>query len=201
MLIRYAGAGTVLNILEPEPDSSIVIFGLGTVGLTALMAAKALGVKQIIAVDIQESKFAIAKEMGATDIVNSRDIDIATKLKELTGGSGVDYAVECTGVPAVIEAMLNSLSMRGTAATVGVPPSGAKVQIDPLQYLLGSRRYLGCREGDSVPTEFIPRLVEMQQKGQFPVERLVKVYDYKDMAQALHDLHDGKVVKPVIQWS
>jgi Zn-dependent alcohol dehydrogenase len=165
------------------------------------MAAKSLGVEQIIAVDIQELKFPIAKELGATDIVNSRGIDIAAKLKELTGGAGVDYAVDCTGVPAVIEAMLNCLAMRGSAATVGVPPTGAKVQIDPLVYLLGSRRYLGCREGDSVPTEFIPKLVEMQQNGQFPVEKLVKVYDYKDMDQALKDLHDGTVVKPVIQWS
>ena len=90
--------------------------------------------------------------------------------------------------------------MRGTAATVGVPPSGAKVQLDPLLYLLGSRRYIGCREGDSVPTEFIPKLVEMQRQGQFPVEKLTKVYNYKDFGQALIDLHDGNVVKPVIQW-
>ncbi|GIZ41232.1 hypothetical protein CKM354_000454500 [Cercospora kikuchii] len=195
------GAGTVMNILKPESDSSIVVFGLGTVGLTALMAAKYLGLKQIIAVDIQELKFPIAKELGATDIVNSRGIDIAAKLKELTGGVGVDYAVDCTGATTVIEAMLNSLGMRGTAATVGVPPTGAKVEIDPLVFLLGSRRYVGCREGDSVPTEYIPKLVEMQRQGEFPVEKLVKVYDYKDMAQALKDLHDGTVVKPVIQWS
>lgn len=190
-----------MNILKPESDSSIVIFGLGTVGLTALMAAKSLGVQQIIAVDIQELKFPIARELGATDVINSRDIDIVAKLKELTGGAGVDYAVDCSGVPSVIEAMLNSLGMRGTAATVGVPPTGAKIQLEPLLYLLGSRRYLGCREGDSVPTEFIPKLVEMQQAGSFPVEKLVKVYDYKDMEQALKDLHDGTVVKPVIQWS
>jgi Zn-dependent alcohol dehydrogenase len=195
-----AGAGTVMNILKPEPDSSIAIFGLGTVGLTALMGAKYLGVKQIIAVDIQEKKFPLAEELGATDIVNSKGIDLEAKLKELTGGVGVDYAVDCTGVPAVIEAMLRSLGMRGTAATVGVPPTGAKVQIDPLQYLLGSRRYLGCREGDSVPDEFIPKLVEMQRAGHFPVEKLTKVYNYKDFGQALKDLHDGTVVKPVIQW-
>ncbi|KAK4621444.1 Aryl-alcohol dehydrogenase [Fulvia fulva] len=195
------GAGTVLNILKPEPDGSIVVFGLGAVGLSALMAAKSLGLERIIAVDIQELKFPIAREVGATDLVNSRDIDIAAKLKDLTGGAGVDYAIDCTGVPSVIEAMLNSLAMRGSAATVGVPPTGAKVQIDPLVYLLGSRRCLGCREGDSVPKEFVPQLVAMQQKGLFPVEKLVKEYDYRDMEQALKDMHDGKVVKPVIRWS
>lgn len=189
-----------MNILKPEPEDSIVIFGLGTVGLTALMAAKYLGLKQIIAVDIQEKKFPLAKELGATEVLNSRGIDLAAKLKELTGGVGLDYAVDCTGAPVVIEAMLNCLAMRGTAATVGVPPMGAKVQIDPLQYLLGSRRYLGCREGDSVPTEYIPQLVEMQRQGHFPVEKLIKVYDYKNLEQALADLRNGDVVKPVIQW-
>ncbi|WPH00675.1 Aryl-alcohol dehydrogenase [Acrodontium crateriforme] len=201
ILTKMIGAGTVMNILKPEPESSIVIFGLGTVGLTALMAAKYLGVRQIIAVDIQESKFDVARELGATDIVNSKEVcDMVSHIQNLTSG-GADYCVDCTGVLSVIEDMLNCLGMQGTAATVGVPPSGAKIIIDPLQFLLGSKRYIGCREGDSVPTEFIPRLVEMQRSGQFPVEKICKVYDYKDMAKALDDLHHGKVIKPVIQWS
>ena len=112
-----------------------------------------------------------------------------------------DFCVDCTGVPAVIEAMLNCIGMQGTAATVGVPPTGAKVSIDPLQYLLGSKKYVGCREGDSVPPVYIPRLVEMQRQGDFPVEKIVKVYDYKDFGKALEDLHHGTTVKPVIQWS
>ncbi|KAK4495116.1 hypothetical protein PRZ48_013443 [Zasmidium cellare] len=194
------GAGTVENILKPEPDSSIVIFGLGTVGLTALMAAKYLGVKRIIGVDIFDHKMALAKELGATDTINSKSVDdIVQHIKDLTGG-GVDYAVDCTGVPAVIENMLNMLAMRGTAATVGVPPSGAKINVDPLTFLLGSRGYKGCREGDSNPPVYIPHLCRLQRDGKFPVEKLCKVYDYKDIAQALHDLHDGKVTKPVIKW-
>ena len=165
------------------------------------MAAKYLGLQQIVAVDIQQSKFPVARELGATDIVDSKEIeDMPTHIKELTKG-GADYCIDCTGVPRVIEAMLNCLGMRGTAATVGVPPTGAKITIDPLVYLLGSRKYLGCREGDSLPTEFIPKLVEMQRDGHFPVEKLVTVYDYRDIEKALHDLHDGKVIKPVIQWS
>lgn len=163
------------------------------------MAAKYLGVKQIIAVDIQEKKFALAEELGATLTINSRGIDLAAKIREVSGG-GADYAVDCTGAPVVIEAMLNSLGMRGSAATVGVPPSDAQIKINPLQYLLGSRRYLGCREGDSVPTVFIPQMIEMHRAGKFPVDRLTKVYNYKDLPQALTDLHHGDVVKPVIQW-
>lgn len=191
-----------MNILKPQQDSSIVIFGLGTVGLTALMAAKYMGVKQIIAADIQESKFAVAKELGATDVINSREVsDVVTRIKELTGGVGADYAVDCSGVPKVIEDMLNCLSMLGKGATVGVAPTDAKINISPLSFLLGSKTYVGCREGDSVPPEYIPRLVEMQRQGDFPVEKIVTVYDYQDFDKALDDLHHGKVIKPVIKWS
>lgn len=196
------GAGTVMNILKPNPDSSLVVFGLGTVGLTAVMAANYMKVKQIIAIDIKESKFAVAKELGATDTINSREFpDSVAKIKELTGGAMADYCIDCTGVLAVIENMLNCIGMLGTAATVGVPPAGAKISLDPLQYLFGSKKYIGCREGDSIPPEYIPKLVEMQRSGDFPVEKLVTVYDYKDIEKALHDLHDGTCIKPVIQWS
>ncbi|KXS97267.1 hypothetical protein AC578_15 [Pseudocercospora eumusae] len=198
----FEGAGTVLNILKPGPDSHLVVFGLGTVGLTAVMAAK---VKQIIGVDIFDHKLPLAKEIECTDVLNSSGLsadDIVTKIKQLTGkNNGADFAIDCTGVPKVIEAMLNVLSMRGTAATVGAPPTGAKIEIDHLQYLLGSRGYRGCREGDSNPPVFIPQLCKMRADGHFPVEKLCKVYDYKDFDKALHDLHDGKVTKPVIKWS
>ncbi|KAF2214516.1 hypothetical protein CERZMDRAFT_95780 [Cercospora zeae-maydis SCOH1-5] len=197
------GAGTVMNILRPRSDESIVVFGLGTVGLTAIMGAKYLNMKQIIGVDIFDHKLPLAKELGCTHVLNSKNVpdgDIVKAIKDLTGGVGVDFAVDCTGVPKVIEAMLNMLGMRGTAATVGVPPTGAKIEIDPLVYLLGSRGYKGCREGDSNPPVFIPQLCKMQKDGHFPVEKLCKVYDYKDFDQALHDLHDGKVTKPVIKW-
>lgn len=191
-----------MNILKPTPDSSIVIFGLGTVGLTALMAAKYMNVSQIIAIDIFDHKLPLALELGATQAINSRGIDdIVAHIKELTGGKGADYTVDCTGVPAVIESMLNMLSMRGTAATVGVPPTGAKISVDPLQFLLGSKGYKGCREGDSNPPVYIPQLCKMQKDGHFPVEKLCKVYDYRDMEKALHDLHEGRVTKPVIKWT
>lgn len=195
------GAGTVMNIIKPKPSQSVVIFGLGTVGLTALMACRYLGVKNIIAVDIQPSKFDLAKELGATELVNSKEVsDMPAHIKQLTG-DGADFCIDCTGVPAVIQTMFDCIAMLGTAVTVGVPPADAKISISPLRWLLESKRYIGCREGDSVPHEFVPRLVKLQRDGFFPVEKLVKVYDYKDFGKALDDLHHGRVIKPVIQWS
>lgn len=191
-----------MNVLKPMPDDSVVVFGLGTVGLTAVMGAKYMGVKQIIAVDIQPSKFKVAKEVGATHCVNAKEVsDMAAHIKELTNGAGANFAVDCTGVPAVVENMINCVSMFGTAATVGVTPTGSKISIDPLQFLLYSKKYVGVREGDSLPPVYIPKLVEMQRNGEFPVEKIVTVYDYKDIDKALHDLHEGIAIKPVIKWS
>lgn len=93
-----------MNVLKPSSESSLVVFGLGTVGLTALMGAKYLKARQIIAVDIQASKFPLAKELGATDVINGRETsDVVAKIKEITGGIGADFAVDATGVPKVIE--------------------------------------------------------------------------------------------------
>lgn len=97
--------------------------------------------------------------------------------------------------------MLCSSARFGTTAQVGVAPTGTKVSVDPQQWLLFSKKYVGVREGGGVPSDFIPKLVQMQKEGNFPVEKIVKIYDYKDFDKALHDLHEGAVVKPVIQWS
>lgn len=91
------GAGTLLNVLKPEQDDSIAIFGLGGVGLTALMAAKYLNLHQIIAVDITPERLDLAKELGATHTLNSKDVeDMAATLREISGG-GVDFAIDCVG--------------------------------------------------------------------------------------------------------
>lgn len=196
------GAGTVLNILEPQRDDSIAIFGLGSVGLTALMAAKHLGVHQIIAVDILDSRLQLAEELGATHTVNSKSTpDFSAAILSLTGGGGVDFAIDCVGSTAIMDGMLECLAKSGTAAVVGVPPAGKGLSIDPLKLLLRNQRLIGCLEGDSDPQSFIPQLVEMQRKGDFPLEKLCTEYDYRDLGKAIEDMCAGRVVKPVLRWS
>lgn len=197
-----SGAGTILNVLKPEPDSSLVVFGLGAVGLTAVMAAKFLNVERIIAVDIEPRKLPVAQDLGATHVLNPNELNagLVDRLRELTDGQGCDYAVDCTGAPSIIKDMLECLAMRGTAVTLGVPPETADIPVNPLRCLMLSKRYLSSQGGDSTPSIFIPQLVEMNRQGDFPVEKLVKVYDYKDLPCALQDLKEGNVIKPVIQW-
>ncbi|KAM0335184.1 hypothetical protein ACHAQA_000225 [Verticillium albo-atrum] len=194
------GAGTILNVLKPKPQDSLIIFGLGGVGLAALMAAKYLEVDQIIAVDITDSRLELARELGATHTINSKtEGDVVSSIKKLTGG-GATFAVECTGIPKVLEDVIASVGPQGTAALVGVAPANAKVSIDPLTFLLENKKLVGVIEGDSNPPDFIPKLIAMHRAGQFPIDKLCKTYPATQLQEAIHDMHMGKVIKPVIDW-
>ncbi|KAF2996848.1 hypothetical protein E8E13_003842 [Curvularia kusanoi] len=190
------GAGTVLNVLKPRKDDSLVVFGLGSVGLTALMAAKHMGVGQIIAVDIVQEKLQMAKELGATDAINSREqsnVVEAIKARSKTG-AGATVAIDCTGVLRVIEDMVACLAPQGIAAVVGVPPPDAKISIDPLMFLLDNKKLVGVIEGDSNPEDFIPQLIELHQRGAFPIEKLCRTYPVENLEDAIHDLHAGNIL-------
>ncbi|KAK7423658.1 hypothetical protein QQX98_000848 [Neonectria punicea] len=196
------GAGTLLNALKPDKTNTVVIFGVGSVGIAALMAAAYLQVKQLVAVDVLDDKLAIAKEFGATHTVNSRNCGeggVQATIRDITGG-GADFAIDCTGLIPVIESLLGCLAPRGTATTVGVPPPNSVIHIEPQTFLLENKRYIGVVEGGSHPQKFIPQLMELHRQGHFPVDKLCKVYSVKDFDRALDDLRQGKVVKPIIHW-
>lgn len=123
------------------------------------MAAAYLGVEQIIAVDIVDSRLALARELGASHALNStghRPEDLAEQVRALSGGSGADYAVDCTGVPAVIEQMLGCLDHGGTAASIGAPPVGSKIQLDVASFFYQNKSFVSVIEGDSNPPEVKP---------------------------------------------
>ncbi|QLI68916.1 Aryl-alcohol dehydrogenase [Metarhizium brunneum] len=195
------GAGTVLNVLKPDKTNSVVIFGMGSVGIAALMAAAYLQVKQLVAVDIVDEKLALAKEFGATVINPTKigDEGIGAVVKRLTEG-GADYAIDCTGRLAVIESLFTCLGLKGTAVSVGVPPPNSEIRINPQTFLMQNTSYIGVLEGESNPQKFIPQLMELHQQGHFPIEKLCKVYSVKDFDTAIRDLREGKVIKPVIHW-
>lgn len=151
------GAGTVLNVLKPGPETSIAIFGMGCVGIAALLAAKYMGAGQIIAVDIVQSKLDLARELGATHCINSRETPgLLEALKQATGGEGVNLAVDCTGVIPVINTAIDALAPCGTAALVGMPPPEAKLSFDAGQFVKDNKRLVGVIEGDANPQKVDP---------------------------------------------
>ncbi|KAF5675069.1 C2H2 transcription factor [Fusarium circinatum] len=183
------GVGAVFNTLDVKPGSSIAIFGVGSVGLAAVMAAKARKASSIIAIDLQPGRLELAKELGATAGVLGPDQEYIIKaIKNICPPLGVDFAVDCTGVPSIIETMVASLGMRGRAATVGAPGGNAHAKIDIMSHLTYGKEYVGCSEGDSNPGVLIPELIEMHANGLLPLEKLIAYYDIKDYEKAMADM-------------
>jgi aryl-alcohol dehydrogenase len=191
------GAGAVLNSLKVAAGASIAIFGTGAVGLAAVMAAHAVGASPIIAVDINTDRLTLAKEFGATHVINGGEEDVATRITEITE-SGADYVLEVTGRPQMLGTAVDVLAPLGTAAQIGGAPAGARAAVD-MNALLGGRTVRGIAQGDSIPQVFIPKLIEMYQAGRFPFDRLIRLYDFDQINDAVADARSGSVVKPVLR--
>ena len=154
------GAGAVLNSLKVKPGSSVAVFGVGSVGMAAVMAAARIsGAGTVIAVDLQESRLELAKKLGATHGVLGSAKDVVGEIRKICPPNGVDYAVDCTGVPAVIKTMIDCLGTRGRGSTVGAPGFGKCVSVDVMEHLTYGKEYVGCCEGDSLPKEVCFSLV------------------------------------------
>ncbi|ENO84122.1 NAD(P)-dependent alcohol dehydrogenase [Thauera linaloolentis] len=191
------GAGTVLNCLKPAAGSSIAVFGIGAVGLSAVMAAKVAGCATIVAVDVHAERLALARELGATHAVNGRDGDAVAAIQALQPG-GVDFSVEATGIPAVMAQAVEALSGLGTAVLLGVAPAGAQVSFNAAT-LLGGRTIRSSIEGDSVPDVFIPQLIGLYRRGLFPFDRMARHYALADINQAVADSESGATIKPILR--
>lgn len=190
------GAGTVLNTLKPNFGTSLVVFGAGAVGLSAVMAAKIQGCKHIIVTDIHNSRLELAKELGATHALNSNDVDVVKEIQDITGG-GAHFAIETTGVSPVVKQAIHSLRTLGTVAIVGM---AGDVTIDMSNDILNyGKKIVGVTEGDSTPQVFIPELVNYFKDGKFPFDKLVKFYDFEDINQAFEDSKTGITIKPIVK--
>jgi Zn-dependent alcohol dehydrogenase len=146
------GAGTILNVLHPEKQDKVVVLGMGAVGLAALMAAKAIGVDSVVAVDVVDSKLKLASSLGATHTINPKGTDLEAGIRSLFP-DGADYIVDATGVAALHGPAVKALAHEGTLAFVGVPPPTATLQIDTLDFLLSCKRLVGVIEGQANPQE------------------------------------------------
>lgn len=160
------------------------------------MAARAAGATTIIAVDILDERLDFATTLGATHTINGSTDDVTARILELTGGVGAAYGVDTTGVPAVIENVVNGTRFGATIAVVGV---GRPDAVLPLGLVSGAGKTLvGAIEGDSVPQVFIPRLITMYQAGLFPFDQLITTYPFDEIEQAIADTQSGAAVKAVL---
>jgi aryl-alcohol dehydrogenase len=192
------GAGTVLDVLRVRPGSSVAIFGTGSVGLCAVMAARLCGASTIVAVNRRASRLELAAELGATHLVSPEDADPLEAIRDATEGRGVDCAFETTGVPDVLTRAVRSLDSLGTCAYVGTAPPGVAGGIPMLEAMTKGLTVRGVLQGDSTPSRMIPRLLGLQRRGLLPFERLQSYYPLEAVDQAAADCVGGDVVKPVL---
>jgi aryl-alcohol dehydrogenase len=190
------GAGAVLNRLRPEFGSSIAVFGCGTVGMSAIMAARIAGCQKIIAVGGNANSLKLAMELGATHTVNRKETnDIVGDIKAITGG-GTDYSIDTSGVPDFVKKALASCRFMGTAVVLGAT---GDVTFNIQQELMGDAKSLiGIVEGDAIPKLFIPKLIEYYREGRFPFDRLIKFYPFEEINRAFEESHKGVCIKAVV---
>ncbi len=184
------GAGTVMNSLAVRAGSSLAVFGAGAVGLAAVMAARLVRARIIIAVDIKPRRLKLARELGATHVIDNRDTNVAECIAAIVGG-GVDYTVETTGDGELLRLATDLLNPHGKAAFL----TGASGPDN----LPGGRKAFSVIQGDAVPQQFIPKLIRLYRAGRFPFDRLVKFYDFKDINRAMADARKGDTIKPVLK--
>ncbi|MDR2705920.1 MAG: NAD(P)-dependent alcohol dehydrogenase [Planctomycetaceae bacterium] len=193
------GTGAVFNRAKPNPYSSIAVFGCGGVGMAAIMAAKIVGCSKIIAIDIIPTRLEMAINVGATHTVNSQQVDAVEEIKKITNG-GANYSIESSGSPMVTIQALKCLRREGLCVVNSVTGNAeVPIALEPL-LMNPSVTLTGLTEGASNPQVFIPKLVQLFNEQRLPVDKLVKIYDFNNIKQALQDSHNGITIKPILKF-
>ena len=196
------GIGAAVNTAGVKPGESIVIFGCGGVGLSALMGAKLAGAGTIIGVDISQNKLDMALELGADHVINAKEVeDPVVKVKELTNGAGADYAIEAAGVASLMEQAFASIHNGGKCVIAGMAALGAMTSFAPFEFLLG-KTITGSVQGGIVPSIDIPRFVDMFMDGKLPIDKLIsKSYKLEEINEAFEALENKEVIRSVIKMA
>lgn len=192
------GVGAVVNTAKVAAGESVAIFGLGGVGLAALLGAVASGAHPIVAVDVLPSKLELAKSLGATHTMLGTDKDAGARLRELTGG-GAHYAIETVGSEQVLAQAYAATRRGGTTVTVGLPHPQKMFSVPAVSLVAEERTVKGSYMGSAVPSRDLPRFIAMYQAGRLPVDRLLTHTLKLDEVNAAFDrLALGEAVRQVI---
>jgi Zn-dependent alcohol dehydrogenase len=192
------GVGAVVNTAQVRAGRSAVVFGLGGVGLSALLGAVLVGAHPIVAMDVVPSKLALAQELGATAVVDARSSDAVEQVREATAG-GADYAFETVGSAKVLEQAYAATRRGGTTVTVGLPHPSQMFSVPAVSLVAEERTVEGSYLGSSVPSRDIPRYVALYRAGRLPVDRLLTAtVGLDDLNQAFDELAAGASIRQVL---
>ena len=192
------GTGAAMNTANIRPGQSVTIFGLGGVGLAALMGAKACNAGQIIAVDVLDHKLEMARELGATQTVNAKECDPVEAIRDLTNG-GVEIAIESVGNATVLAQAYESTMRGGTTVAIGLPHPDHQLSIHAVTLSAMEKTLKGSYQGSCVPSRDIPKFIDMFHAGQLPVDQLLSnTIKLEEINEGFDRLHKGEVARQVI---
>jgi S-(hydroxymethyl)glutathione dehydrogenase/alcohol dehydrogenase len=196
------GAGIIFNTAKVQPGSSIAVFGVGGIGMSAVLAADSVGARNIIAVDIFDHKLELAHKVGATHMINARQQDPLKTILQITSGHGVDYAIEAAGQRETMETAFQSVRDNGGMCVLaGNLAQGERISIDPFNLIRG-KRIVGTWGGEAQPDRDIPLHVNLYLTGKLNLGAMI-THEYKlnDINQAFDDLEHGKVGRALIDMA
>ncbi|KAL8044989.1 hypothetical protein ABFX02_08G082400 [Erythranthe guttata] len=189
----FTAYGAMAHAAEVRPGDAVAVIGIGGVGSSCLQIARAFGASEIIAVDVQDEKLQKAKIFGATHAINALEEDAVAKIREITGGRGVDVAVEALGRPQTFSQCVQSVRDGGKAVMIGLTLSGAKGEIDINHLVRRQIKVIGSYGGRA--RQDLPKLVKLAERGIFNLEAAVsRKVKFEEVGQAYKDLDDGNIV-------
>ncbi len=192
------GVGAVVNTAQVRPGESVAVFGLGGVGLAALLGARASGAFPLIAIDVNEDKLGTARTLGAHHALNGRDPALVETLRELTRG-GVNYAIECVGSEAVFAQAYAATCRGGTTVTVGLPAPGRMISLPAVTLTAEERTIKGSYMGSAVPSRDLPRLIALYRAGMLPVQYLLTHrLHFGELNEGFDRLARGEAIRQVV---
>lgn len=195
------GVGIVMNTARVQPGNSVAVFGIGGIGLSALLAAKMMGAAAIIAVDIHEQKLIQAREIGATHIINASCQDVLDAIQTITDGQGVDFAIEAAGQRETMETSFKSVKDKGGLSILaGNLPAGHQISIDPFDLIKG-KRIIGTWGGETDPDRDIPTYVGHCLSGRLNLNLFTSnIYRLDKINDSFNDLTTGRVNRALIEF-
>jgi Zn-dependent alcohol dehydrogenase len=195
------GVGAVINTARVKPGSAVAVFGMGGVGLSAVMGARAVGAYPIVAIDRMDDKLQLAREVGATHTINAVKQDPVEAIREVTGG-GAEYAFESVGSEGVLITAYQATRRGGTTITVGLPAPNKMFSIPAVSLTLEERTIKGSYMGSSVPRRDIPRYIRMYQAGILPVDKLhTHTLQLEEINEGFDRLAQAQAVRQVIDFA
>jgi S-(hydroxymethyl)mycothiol dehydrogenase len=194
-----AGLGAAMNTGNVGRGDSVAVFGCGGVGDAAIAGSSLAGAHTIIAVDLDDRKLAIAREFGATHTVNSSTEDPVEAIRSLTGGNGVDVAIEAVGLPVTYEQAFYSRDLAGTVVLVGVPNPEMKIELPMIEVFGRGGTLKSSWYGDCLPSRDFPMLIDLYLQGRLDLDRFVsETISLDDIEEAFHAMERGEVLRSVV---